>query len=1077
MGRQYEHIGHSGEYAIFSMIDGEFTATWSKDKKLTESDLPPGSQWAGRFDPRLNTVSVKGGPSFPNLPRNLMEKLTDHFPGARPVLFHFDKDPPPAAVDDFSIPPAPYDCIYRGAHVGRAPCRSCGGAKKKAIYTCTSEDVEQDHCTVRAYGRDQPEAICLRCDHRREPPVDWIDPAILEKARTAMNEPPKNNAADWQSKPAVRQAHRLAASVQAASREEPPESLEGRGIVTLAGGKYFTCAYVLCRLLRDLGCELPIQWWYLDWREMDPKMKRMAEEIPGVTTVDASNVLDKKRIMAGWQLKGWAIANSGFEEVLFLDSDQVPTADPTYLFETEEYLATGAILWPDFVGSTRGHDITAQAFEDLSLAVPGKETFKSYESANQRPKDYTPTETGQILINIEKCWDELRFVNWMSEHSDFWYGHGQQLHYNNWLMYGDKSTYYLAWHKLGTEYARPPACTWIGKANDDIGGCFQQKDFEGKTVFQHRCQPTWKYRLHGVNLHAPEFVHGDKFDRYIEELREIWDGKIWSPLLATKEKLAANSGRFILFRGDRKEHIELRPNGTTTRLDGVTHWTTIGEGSEERIVLGDGRGGESWLGRTPSGAGWENHQTDRFLAYGPPPGWKMELGRTEIGMFEAITHADEYGVIRHWLPGPVVVDVGGHVGIFSDLIHRQGQNKLSLLQIGPPEVFCVEPDPKNLADLRHNLRKWAARTTIIPMALGDQLASPELLKLAPKRHTGEKQLHHGPGGPDVVTIGLDSIIRFASNDGQRRVNLLKIDCEGGEWPGLFSANDLGLVDIIVGEYHLGDFTESTPEWAWTSRHRKYNVDMLRQLLIDNGFRPSIKPNPAVHDGLLGNFQGIRCDNPATPFPVDRLIFLHVPKTGGTSLNAVLAKTVGLWPRARPHDDWTQTADDSLALMILRDPMERMISHYNHAFTRWEHQHNIPDAVAWIKSRPSLAEFMARPEIDHIFHNAFTRVLAGKAYHRRAEPLTDADLALARRRLAEMFWYGDFADLEDSTQTLSNLLGVDIALPHFNPAISDVRITAADFTAEDLAAVADRNRADIELYKEFRYEKAGPGGQT
>jgi hypothetical protein len=31
-----------------------------------------------------------------------------------------------------------------------------------------------------------------------------------------------------------------------------------------------------------------------------------------------------------------------------LDSDNIPTRDPTYLFETTEYKEKGAIFWPDF---------------------------------------------------------------------------------------------------------------------------------------------------------------------------------------------------------------------------------------------------------------------------------------------------------------------------------------------------------------------------------------------------------------------------------------------------------------------------------------------------------------------------------------------------------------------------------------------------------------------------------------------------------------------------------------------------------------------------------------------------------
>jgi hypothetical protein len=49
-----------------------------------------------------------------------------------------------------------------------------------------------------------------------------------------------------------------------------PSGYDGRGIVTCAGGTgYNTCAWVLINRLRDLGCRLPIQVWYLGERERD----------------------------------------------------------------------------------------------------------------------------------------------------------------------------------------------------------------------------------------------------------------------------------------------------------------------------------------------------------------------------------------------------------------------------------------------------------------------------------------------------------------------------------------------------------------------------------------------------------------------------------------------------------------------------------------------------------------------------------------------------------------------------------------------------------------------------------------
>jgi hypothetical protein len=52
--------------------------------------------------------------------------------------------------------------------------------------------------------------------------------------------------------------------------------------------------------------------------------------------------------MNRFQIKAAAIINSSFKELLYLDSDNLPAHDPTFLFDTPEYKSTGALFWPDF---------------------------------------------------------------------------------------------------------------------------------------------------------------------------------------------------------------------------------------------------------------------------------------------------------------------------------------------------------------------------------------------------------------------------------------------------------------------------------------------------------------------------------------------------------------------------------------------------------------------------------------------------------------------------------------------------------------------------------------------------------
>jgi len=136
----------------------------------------------------------------------------------------------------------------------------------------------------------------------------------------------------------------------------PVGRFHGRGVVILGGGvKYFPSAWVCINMLRHVGCTLPIELWHLGPEEMSHEMKSLVEPL-GVTCVDALEVRKQYPVRTvgkanggheGWELKPYSILHSRFREVLFFDADNMPVVNPTFLFETPQYLNRGAIFWPD----------------------------------------------------------------------------------------------------------------------------------------------------------------------------------------------------------------------------------------------------------------------------------------------------------------------------------------------------------------------------------------------------------------------------------------------------------------------------------------------------------------------------------------------------------------------------------------------------------------------------------------------------------------------------------------------------------------------------------------------------------
>jgi hypothetical protein len=267
----------------------------------------------------------------------------------------------------------------------------------------------------------------------------------------------------------------------------PRERFGQRGIVVCAGGnRYFPCAWVLINMLRKLNCALPIQLWYLGEKEMNLEMRTFMEEV-GVECVDALKVRTKypSRKLGGWELKPYSIINSRFEEVLYLDADNLAVKNPEYLFETVEYKTAGVVLWPDF-----------------GRCSPKRLIWKICEVEYRNEPE---VESGQILINKSKCWHALQIAMHLNEHSDFYYKY----------IHGDKETFHMAFRRLNQTYAMP----YRGIAK--LSGVMCQHDFDGNRLFQHRNMDKWN--LIDINKDIKGFLYQSECQQFVDQLRDKWN--------------------------------------------------------------------------------------------------------------------------------------------------------------------------------------------------------------------------------------------------------------------------------------------------------------------------------------------------------------------------------------------------------------------------------------------------------------------------------------------------------------------------------------------------------------------------
>lgn len=200
---------------------------------------------------------------------------------------------------------------------------------------------------------------------------------------------------------------------------------------------------------------------------------------------------------------------------------------------------------------------------------------------------------------------------------------------------------------------------------------------------------------------------------------------------------------------------------------------------------------------------------------------ELRLSSPYLGAFKGVFLDVEYdcaGLLES--PPRRILDLGANIGMGS----------LSLAcQFPGAEFVCVEPDPRNLALLEHNLRLNELDAAVVAAAVG---AEPGKLDLRfdadPTCSALETSPMHDLSKTTEVEVG--TVPDLLANKGWESVDLVKIDIEGTEDPLLSTDNAwLAKVGAIVLEIH----PNTTPE-AIASYLEPYGFHLAR---IGHGREP------------------------------------------------------------------------------------------------------------------------------------------------------------------------------------------------------------------------------------------------
>ncbi|PNW78213.1 hypothetical protein CHLRE_09g386734v5 [Chlamydomonas reinhardtii] len=243
----------------------------------------------------------------------------------------------------------------------------------------------------------------------------------------------------------------------------PPAAFSGRGVVMVGGGlHYLIPAWASLSVLRKSGCHLPVEVWFPVAEQPSRPAVAALEGLGGVA-VRTLDVVDLQQ--RGFALKSAALLLSSFQEVLFLDSDNLAVRDPSPLFASPQYAATGALFWRDFWDRSSVPEIH-EVLRFPNEQVP-KVTF----------------ESGQMVIDKARHWRGLLLAVYMNV-----YGKTFAELLSCYLGKGDKETFVYAMLAAGEAYwvsPQPPGSAGVVQVLCEPGRAAScRRQFMGNTMVQ-----------------------------------------------------------------------------------------------------------------------------------------------------------------------------------------------------------------------------------------------------------------------------------------------------------------------------------------------------------------------------------------------------------------------------------------------------------------------------------------------------------------------------------------------------------------------------------------------------------------
>lgn len=208
--------------------------------------------------------------------------------------------------------------------------------------------------------------------------------------------------------------------------------------------------------------------------------------------------------------------------------------------------------------------------------------------------------------------------------------------------------------------------------------------------------------------------------------------------------------------------------------------------------------------------------------------FEIRHGTQDLEVFNDVIVANQYQLSNKFPADSLIIDIGANVGCFA----------VACLLRGAGVVICFEPGAENFAQLGKNLLSWPDKYAAMNVAVWRSDVEEPVCFSSGNGSAAcccfpANMVEHNDAR--VNTIGLDEIIKQATNDGERRIQLLKIDAEYSEYPILYTSKRLDLVDEIVGETHEFNGDCVLREEYYNHPIYKNTAADMQRFLKDQGF--------------------------------------------------------------------------------------------------------------------------------------------------------------------------------------------------------------------------------------------------